>query len=141
MPHILWRLSISTTSGPNPGELPGFWGFIIFRYAPIPRKVSGNNNNPFFNFQKACWDDFASYFDSHCPSTEDYSSLSFAAALFTSLALNPANFFIPFGRVKHKPQAWSSAEVEEAVSERRKAIATAHKIDKDRQAYISASCL
>ena len=32
-----------------------------------------------------------------------------------------------------------SAEVEEAVSERRKTFATAHRSDEDRQAYISAS--
>ena len=45
---------------------------------------------PSFNFQKARWDGFASYFDSHCPSAEEYSSLSLssAAVLFTSLTLN-----------------------------------------------------
>ena len=41
----LWRLSISAISGPGPGELPGFWGSNVFHHAPIPRKVSGNNNN------------------------------------------------------------------------------------------------
>ena len=30
------------TSGPDPGELPGFWGSMVFRHAPIPRKGSGN---------------------------------------------------------------------------------------------------
>ena len=30
------------TSGPDPGELPGSWGFMVFRHAPIPRKGSGN---------------------------------------------------------------------------------------------------
>ena len=35
-----------------------------------------NERPPSFNFQKACWDEFASYFDSHCPSAEEYSSLS-----------------------------------------------------------------
>ena len=30
-----------TTSGPDPGELPGFWGSMVFRHAPIPRKGSG----------------------------------------------------------------------------------------------------
>ena len=88
-----------------------------------------------FNFQKARWDGFAFYFDSHCPSAEEYSSLSSAAALFTSLALNAAKSSIPFGRIKRPPKAWWSAEVEEAVSERRKA----HRSDEDRQAYISAS--
>ena len=96
---------------------------------------------PSFNFQKARWDGFASYFDSHCPSAEEYSSLSFssAAALFNSLALNAAKPSISFGRIKRPPKAWWSAEVEQAVSERRKAFAAAHRSDEDRQAYISAS--
>ena len=59
--------------------------------------------------------------------------------LFTSLALNAAKSSIPFGRVKRPPKAWWSAEVESAVSERRKAFAAAHRSDEDRQVYISAS--
>ena len=46
---------------------------------------------------------------------------------------------IPFGRIKRHPKAWWSAEVEGAVSERRKAFAAAHRSDEDCQAYISAS--
>ena len=59
--------------------------------------------------------------------------------LFTSLALNAAKSSIPFGRIKCHPKAWWSAEVEGAVSERRKAFAAAHRSDEDRQAYISAT--
>ena len=66
-------------------------------------------------------------------------SLSSAAALFTSLTLNAAKFSIPFGRIKRPPKAWWSPEVEQAVSERRRAFAAAHRSDEDRQAYISAS--
>ena len=87
-------------------------------------------------------DDFASYIDSHCPSAEEYLYLSLssaAAALFSSLALNAAEFSIPFGRIKRHPKAWWSAEVEGAVSERRKAFAAVHKSDEDRQVYIFAS--
>ena len=84
---------------------------------------------------------WASYFDCHCPSAEKFSSLSLssAAALFTSLALNAAKSSIPFGRIKRHLKAWWSAEVESAVSDRRKAFTAAHKNDQDRQAYISAS--
>ena len=53
--------------------------------------------------------------------------------------MNAAKSSIPFGRIKRPPKAWWSAEVEEAVGERRKAFATAHRSDEDRQAYISAS--
>ena len=67
------------------------------------------------------------------------SSLSSAAALFTSLALNAAKSSISFGRIKRTPKAWWYAEVEDAIIERRKAFAAAHRSDEDHQAYISAS--
>ena len=63
-----------------------------------------------FNFQKACWDDFAFYFDSHCSSAEEYSSRSLSsAALFTSLTLNVAKSSTPFGSIKRHPKDWWSA--------------------------------
>ena len=113
----------------------------ILLSVPLSPVFRPNEHPPFFNFRKARWDGFASYFDSHCPSAEEYLSLSLssAAALFTSLALNVSKSSIPFGRIKRSPKAWWSAEVEEAVSERRKAFAASHRSDEDRQAYISAS--
>ena len=97
---------------------------------PLSPAFCPNEHPPSFNFQKARWDGFASYFDS----AEEYSflSLSSAAALFTSLALNAAKSSIPFGRIKRPPKAWWSAEVESAVSETRKAFAAAHRSDEDR---------
>ena len=75
----------------------------------------------------------------HSPSSEEYSPLSLSyTALFTSLTLIVPKSSIPFGRIKHQPQAWWSTEVKEAVSERCKAFAAAHESDKNRQAYISA---
>ena len=95
---------------------------------PLSPVFRSNERPPFFNFQKTGCDNFASYFDSHCPSAEEYSSLSLpaAAALFTFLAMNAAKSSIPFGQIKRHPKAWWSAEVENAVSERRKAFAAAH---------------
>ena len=54
-------------------------------FCPNKRRIS-------FNFLKARWNDFASYFGCHCSFAEEYSflSLSSAAAFFTSLALNVA---------------------------------------------------
>ena len=49
-------------------------------------------------------------------------SLSSAAVLFISLALNPAKSFISFGYIKRQSKVCWSAEVEEAVCERRKAL-------------------
>ena len=113
----------------------------ILLYVPLSPVFCPNVRPPSFNFQKACWDDFVSYFDTHCPSAEEYSflSLSSAAALLTSLALNAAKSSISFGRIKCPPKAWWSAEVEGAVSERCKPFADAHRSDEDRQTYISAS--
>ena len=111
----------------------------ILLSVPLSPVFRPNERPPSFNFQKARWDGFASCFDCHCPSAEEYSSLSSAAALFTSLALNAAKSSIRFGRIKRPPKAWWSAEVEEAASERRKAFAAAHRSDEDCQAYISAS--
>ena len=113
----------------------------IILSVPLSPVFRPNKRPPCFNFQKARWNDFAFYFDSHCPSAEEFSSLSLssAAALFTSLALNAAKSSIPFGRIKRPPKAWWSAEEEDVVSERRKAFAAAHRSDEDLQAYISAS--
>ena len=36
----------STSSGPGPGQLPGYLGSMVFRHAPIPRKGSGNQQQP-----------------------------------------------------------------------------------------------
>ena len=34
--RFLFGGSFSTASGPGPGELPGFWGTMVFRQAPVP---------------------------------------------------------------------------------------------------------
>ena len=39
--HSLATLCLFTNSGADPGELPGFWGSMVFRHAPIPRKGLG----------------------------------------------------------------------------------------------------
>ena len=85
----------------------------ILLSVPLSPVFRPNEHPPFSNFQKACWDDFVSYFDSHCFFAEEYSSLSLssAAALFTSLALNAAKSSIPFDRDKRHPKAWWSAGV------------------------------
>ena len=124
-----------------PGRCFRTWVLTIYQffYLSLSPVYRPNERPSSFNFQKARWDGFASYFDCQCLSAEEYSSLFSAAALFTSLAMNAAKSSIPFGRIKRPPKAWWSAEVEEAVSERRKAFAAAHRSNEDRQAYISAS--
>ena len=75
---------------PAPGEVLQDLGsdhLPILLSIPLSPVFRPNEHPPSFKFQKARWDGFASYFDSHCPSAEEYSSLSLssAAALFTSL--------------------------------------------------------
>ena len=62
----------------------------MLRTVPFSQVFRPNGRLSSLNFQKARWNDFAFYFDSHCPSTEEYSSyfLSSAAVLFTSVTLN-----------------------------------------------------
>ena len=139
---LSWHLLCSLLSCPflllRGASGHGFWSPTNSSIRPSLSPVfRPNERPPSSNFQKARWD----YFASHCPSAEEYSSLSLssAAALFTSLALNVAKSSIPFGRIKRHPKAWWSADVEDAVSERRNAFAAAHKSDEDRQADTSAS--
>ena len=82
-----------------------FYLSLSLRLSPQRAKASFASS---FNFQEARWGGFASYFHSHCPSAEKYSSLSLssAAALFTTLTLNAAKSSIPFGRIKRPPKAW-----------------------------------
>ena len=51
----------------------------ILLSVPLSPVFSPNKRPPSFNFQKARWDDFAFYFDFHCPSAKEYSSHSSAA--------------------------------------------------------------
>ena len=93
------------------------------------------------NFQKARCDHFALHIGLLSPSAEEYfsRSISSAAALFSSLALNAAKSSIPFGHVIRQPQAWWSFEVKDAVRERRKAFAFIYKSGEERRACIEAA--
>ena len=128
---------------PAPGRCFRTWALTTYQffYPSLSLSYRPHEHPPSFNFQKACWDDFAFYFDFYCPFAEEYSSLSLssAGALFTSLTPNAPNTSIPFDCIKCPPKAWWSAEVEETISEKRNAFTATHSSDEDRQAYISAS--
>ena len=82
-------------------HLPILLSALLSLSGLLPQRASHS-----FSFLKAHWDDFDFYFDFHCPCAEEYSSLSSAAALFTSLALNGAKSSIPFSCIKRYPKAW-----------------------------------
>ena len=52
--HSLATLWLFTTSGPDPGELPGSWGSMVFRHAPILRKGSFKQQQQ--QIEKKCFD-------------------------------------------------------------------------------------
>ena len=43
--NSLATLCLSTTCGSGFWEFPGYWGYMVFRNAPTPRKGSDSNNN------------------------------------------------------------------------------------------------
>ena len=54
---------------------------ILFS-VPLSSVFCPNKRPPSFNFQKTRWDDFASYFYSHCPSAEEYLSFYYCCCSF-----------------------------------------------------------
>ena len=108
---------------------------------PLSPVSTSNERRPSFNFKKARWDVFSSTVSSLCPDPNSYSSLplSKAAKLFSSIVLQAAKSSIPFGRTRHRPQAWWSPELAELVKKRRLAYRKAHLSMEHRQAYLSAS--
>ena len=115
-PTLLHRSSPDISFAPSTLALSCSWEVLqdlgsdhlpILLFIPLSPVFHPNEHPPSFNFQKARWDGFASYIDSHCLSAEEYSSLSLssAVALFTSLALNAAKSSIPFDCIKRPPKA------------------------------------
>ena len=93
LPTLISPLLLSLSPYLAPGRCFRTW---VLKHLPIPLAVRlspvfrPNERLPSLNFRKACWDDFAFYFNSYCPSAKEYSSLFlfFAAVLFTFLTLN-----------------------------------------------------
>ena len=90
----LLHCSSGSRSSPDiffaPSSLVLYCSWEVFQdlgsdHLPILLSVSLSPVFPSFNFQKARWDDFASYFDSHYTSAVEYSPLSLSsAAAFSS---------------------------------------------------------
>ena len=63
------------TSGPDPGEFPGFWGSMVFLPTPIPRKGSGNQQqqqdecNEFFSHLNSLHPSLRFTFEKECNRT------------------------------------------------------------------------
>ena len=106
---------------PAPGRCFRAW-VLITSNSSMCRSLSAlllQQVSPFLQLSESSLGWLCFYFDSHCLSAEEYSSLflSSAVALFTSLALNAAKSSIPFGHIQRHPKAWWSPEVEGVVSE------------------------
>ena len=90
IPTLLHRSSPDIFFAPSSLALYCSWGVLldlgsdhlpILLSVPLSPVFHPNERPPSFNFHKACWEDFPFYFDSHCPSAEDYSSLSLSPLL------------------------------------------------------------
>ena len=76
----------------------GFFCLPVLKSVLLTPLFHPNKRPPSFSFQKPRWDNFVFYFDSHCPSAKEYSSVSFssAAAHSVALVLNLAEIFYFF---------------------------------------------
>ena len=106
-PTLLHRSSPDISFSPSSLPLSCSWEVLQnlgSDHSPIPLSVPlspvfrPNERPPSFNFQKARWDGFASYFDFHCPSAEEYSSLSLfsVAAVFYFSGIECSQIFHSF---------------------------------------------
>ena len=103
--------------------------------------INSFHRPPSFNYNKARWDEYLTYIDTHCPNLSNFTTLSLSEAThtFTKLLNDAATSAIPFGSINRPAKAWWSSEVADAVAKRQKAFAKAHCFEEDRQHYIATS--
>ena len=108
---------------------------------PTSPIINSFHRPPLFNYNKARWDEYLTYIDTHCPTPSNFTTLSLSEAThtFTKLLNDAATSAIPFGSINRPAKAWWSPEVADAVAKRRKAFAKAHCSEEDRQHYIATS--
>ena len=108
---------------------------------PTSPIINSFHRPPSFNYNKARWDEYLTYIDTHCPIPSNFTTLSLSEAThtFTKLLNDAATSAIPFGSINRPAKAWWSPEVADAVAKRRKAFAKAHCSEEDRQHYIATS--
>ena len=80
----LATLCLSTTSGPDPGELPCFWGSMVFGHVPISRKgLSKQQQHYFSSIGKKLVNKLAT------PQKHFCEFLGFPIFMYKSMFLNP----------------------------------------------------
>ena len=110
----------------------------LYYYSHFPL-INSFHRPPSFNYNKACWDDYLTYIDTHCPPASNFITLSLSEAThtFTKLLNNATTSAISFGSINCPAKAWWSSEVTDAVAKCRRAFAKVHCSKEDRQNYIS----
>ena len=108
---------------------------------PTSPLINSIHHPPSFNYNKARWDDYLTYIDTHCPPPSNFTTLSLSEAThtFTKLLNDAATSAIPFDSINRLTKAWWSSEVADAVAKPRKVFAKAHCSEEDRQHYIATS--
>ena len=75
---------------------------------PTSPLINSIHHPPSFNYNKARWDDYLTYIDTHCPPPSNFTTLSLSKAThtFTKLLNDAATSVIPFGSINCPTKAW-----------------------------------
>ena len=100
--------------------------------------INSISHSPSSNYNKAHWDKYLSYINTHCPPPSSFTTLSFSEATytFTKLLNDAVASAISFGNINHPAKGWWSLEITDAVAKCQKAFAKAHCSEEDDQSYI-----
>ena len=103
--------------------------------------VNSISRPPLFNYDKAHWDKYFSYINTHCPPPSSLTSLSLseATSTLTKLFNDAAASTISFSNINHPAKAWWSPKIADAIAKCQKAFAKAHRPKEDCQNYITIS--
>ena len=80
----------------------------IFITIPTFPLINSISRSPSFNYNKALWDEYLFYIDTHCPPSSSSTTLSLSETTytFTKLINDAAASAIPFGNINRPSKAW-----------------------------------
>ena len=99
--------------------------------------TNSTSRPPLFNYNKAHWDKYLSYIDTHCPFHLIFFFFSEATHTFIELFNDAATSSIPFGNINRLDKTFWSPEIPEVSAKHGKVIARKHCFGQNRQNSIS----
>ena len=102
--------------------LPDFGSDHLPISIPTSPLINSFHRPPSFNYNKARWDDYLTYNDTHCPTPSNFTTLSLSEATytFTKLLNDAVTSAFLFGSINRPAKAWWSPEIADVVAKRRK---------------------